>query len=185
MLNEVTAVGYVEENVHLVEGANRFEFCVPRKSGTKDRFIVSVYMDDECDLIADEKIKLIGYMESKSCNGKLYVNVAATTIIFETEEDEGINDVSISGELCSDPSERNTPLGKTITSIILRIRNSATENFYIPVILWGEDAHRVSKMKAHDIITIRGRLQSREYNKRISDTEIRTMTAYEVSARLI
>ncbi len=185
MLNEVTAVGYVENDAHLVEGTNRFEFCVPRKSGTKDKFIVSVYMDEECDLISHEKIKVIGFMESKSRNGKLYVNVAATTMIFDTEEEAGINDVYLSGELCSDPAVRQTPLGKTITNIILRVRNSATENFYIPIILWGDDAHKASEMSTHDIISIKGRFQSREYNKRISDTETRIMTAYEVSARLI
>lgn len=185
MLNDVIEVGHVEKDVHLVEGTNRFEFCVPRKSGTKDRFIVSVYMDSECDLIANEKIKLYGYMESKSSNGKLYVNVAATTIIFDTEDDEGINEVCINGELCSDPAVRHTPLGKTITNIILRVRNSVTENYYIPIILWGDDAYKVAEMKAHDIINIKGRFQSREYIKRISDTETRTMMAYEVSARLI
>lgn len=185
MLNEVTAVGYVENDVHLTEGTNRFEFCVPRRSDTKDKFIVSVFMDDECDLIAYEKIKIIGYMESKSCNGKLYVNVAATTIIFETEDEAGINDVCLCGEICSDNSIRQTPLGKTILNTILRIRNSATENFYIPVILWGDDARKAAEMSVHDTITIKGRFQSREYNKRISDTETRVMTAYEVSARLI
>lgn len=185
MLNEVTLVGHVEYNVHLVEGVNRFKFCVPRKSGAKDRFIVSVYMESECDLIAFEKIKIIGYMESKSANGKLYVNVAATTIIFETEDDEGTNEVYLSGELCSDPAIRYTPLGKTILDVIVRIRNSATENYYVPVILWGDDANKAADMKAHDIISIKGRFQSRDYNKRISDTETRVMTAYEVSARLI
>ena len=185
MLNEVTEVGYVEKDVHLAEGTNRFMFCVPRKSGTKDRFIVSVCMDGECDLIANEKIKVVGNMESKSVNGRLYVSVAATAIVFETEEPEGINDVYLSGELCSSPAVRRTPLGKTISNVILRIRNSATENYYIPVILWGDDAYKVSEMYDHDIITIRGRFQSREYHKRISDTETRTMTAYEVSAWLI
>lgn len=185
MLNEVTEVGYVEKDVHLVEGTNRFEFCVPRRSGTKDRFNVSVYMDGECDLVAFEKIKIIGYMESKSANGKLYVNVAATTIIFDTDDVEGTNEVLLSGELCSDPAVRYTPLGKTVTNVILRVRNSATENFYIPIILWGDDAHKASEMSAHEIISIKGRFQSRDYNKRISDTETRLMTAYEVSARLI
>lgn len=185
MLNEVTAVGYVEKDLHLAEGANRFTFCVPRKSGTKDRFIVSVCMDGECDLKANEKIKIVGNMESKSSNGKLYVSVAATAIIFDTLEDEGINEVLLSGELCSDCTVRNTPLGKTIVNTIIRIRNSSTENFYIPVILWGDDAHKVAEMSAYDTITIKGRFQSREYNKRISDTETRVMTTYEVSARLI
>ena len=198
MLNEVTEVGYVEKDIRLYKGINRFEFCVPRKSGTKDRFFVSVYMEDECDLIAYEKIKIVGSMESKSRNGKLHVNVVATAIIFDTEDNVGINDVCslslsavdqlndvcLSGELCSDHSVRLTPLGKVITNTILRLRNSATENFYIPIILWGEDAQKVSRMSDHDIITIQGRFQSREYNKRISDTETRVMTAYEVSARL-
>ena len=185
MLNAVVEVGHVEKDMHLVEGMNRFEFCVPRKSGTKDRFIVSVCTDRECDLFASEKIKIIGIMESISSTGKLYVSVAASEIICNPDEDEGINDVYLSGELCSDHSVRQTPLGKTITNTVLRIRNTSTENFYIPVILWGDDAHKVSQMKSHDIVTVKGRFQSREYNKRISDKETRVMTAYEVSARLI
>lgn len=185
MLNEVTEVGCVENDIHLTEGTNRFEFCVPRNSGTKDRFIVTAYIDGEYDLKANDKLKIIGNMESKSCNGKLYVNVAATTVIYNPMEPAGINEVYLSGELCSDPKVRQTPQGKTISNVILRIRNSATENYYIPIILWGDDAYKVAQMKAHDTITIKGRFQSREYNKRISDTEVRVMTAYEVSARLI
>lgn len=185
MLNEVIEVGYVEKDIHLVEGTNRFELCVPRKSDTKDRLIISVCIGGECDLIAYEKIKVIGNMESKNTNGKLYVYIAATAIIYDPKEEEGVNEVCISGELCNDHSIRYTPLGKTIMDTVLRIRNSATENFYIPVILWGDDAHKVAEMNTHDIITIKGRFQSRDYNKRISETETRVMTAYEVSARLI
>ena len=185
MLNEVIAVGHVEKDVHLVEGSNRFELCVPRKSETKDRFIVSVCLSDECDIMANEKIKVVGSMESRNTNGKLHVFVSADTIYRDTEEDEGVNEVSLSGELCTDHSVRYTPLGKTIMSTILRVRNSDTENFYVPIILWGDEAHKVAEMKSHETITIKGRFQSREYHKRISDTETRVMTAYEVSARLI
>ena len=185
MLNEITAVGHVERDLHLIEGLNRFELCVPRKSDTKDKLIVSVFTDGECDLIAHEKIKVIGNLESKNSNGKLYVYISATSIEFDPKEDEGVNDVCLCGELCTKHSLRVTPLGKTIMDTVLRIRNSSTENFYVPVILWGDDAHKVSEMKFHDYITIEGRFQSRNYNKRISDTETRVMTAYEVSARLI
>ena len=39
----------------------------------------------------------------------------------------------------------------------------------------------VKNLKVGDFITISGRIQSREYQKKLSETDVKTMTAYEVS----
>ena len=52
---------------------------------------------------------------------------------------------------------------------------------YIPCIAWGRNAKYAESLNVGDNIIVKGRIQSREYQKKISETETETKTAYEVS----
>ncbi|HOS70790.1 MAG TPA: single-stranded DNA-binding protein, partial [Bacillota bacterium] len=52
---------------------------------------------------------------------------------------------------------------------------------YIPCIAWGRNARYSENLKVGDRIRIWGRIQSRDYQKKISEDEVITRTAYEVS----
>ena len=52
---------------------------------------------------------------------------------------------------------------------------------YIPCICWGRNARFADQFEVGTHIQLWGRIQSREYQKRLSDAQTVTMTAYEVS----
>ncbi|MBQ9604726.1 MAG: single-stranded DNA-binding protein, partial [Firmicutes bacterium] len=56
---------------------------------------------------------------------------------------------------------------------------------YIPCICWGRNAVFADSLNIGDNIKISGRMQSRVYQKKLSETEIIEKTAYEVSVSKI
>lgn len=91
------------------------------------------------------------------------------------------NDISLDGYICKTPSYRKTPLGREITDILLAINRKYGKSDYVPMICWGRNAVYASGLEIGTRLRIDGRIQSREYKKKISETEGETRTAYEVS----
>ena len=52
---------------------------------------------------------------------------------------------------------------------------------YIPCICWGRNARFASNLEVGTRCIVKGRVQSREYSKRFSETEVEKRIAYEVS----
>lgn len=94
-------------------------------------------------------------------------------------EDE--NQISLDGYICKPPTYRKTPFGREITDILLAINRQYGKSDYIPMICWGRNAVYASGLKIGTRLRIEGRIQSREYQKRISDDEVEARVAYEVS----
>jgi single-stranded DNA-binding protein len=61
------------------------------------------------------------------------------------------------------------------------VNRAYNKSDYIPCIAWGRNARFVKNLNVGDRVAISGRIQSREYQKRYSETDVKTMTAYEVS----
>lgn len=95
-------------------------------------------------------------------------------------EDENL--ISLDGYICKKPIYRKTPLGREITDILLAVNRSYGKSDYVPMICWGRNARFAENLEVGTRLQIEGRIQSREYQKRISDDEFETRTAYEVSA---
>ena len=74
-----------------------------------------------------------------------------------------------------------TPFGREIADILLAVNRSYNKSDYIPCIAWGRNASFCQNLVIGSKIRLTGRIQSREYKKRISDDEFVTKTAYEVS----
>lgn len=92
------------------------------------------------------------------------------------------NQIFLDGYICKPPIYRKTPLEKEITEILLAVNRSYGKSDYIPCICWGHYARHASDLEIGDRVKIWGRIQSREYIKKLSDTEHEKRTAYEVSA---
>jgi single-stranded DNA-binding protein len=97
------------------------------------------------------------------------------------EDGEPLNEASVSGILCREPTYRRTPLGREICDAMLAVPRIYKRADYLPCILWGRVAQEISQCRTRDHISIHGRLQSRIYTKYIADTPIER-TAYELSA---
>ena len=87
------------------------------------------------------------------------------------EEPDGArtNHIMLEGYMCKRPVYRKTPLGREIADLLLAVNRPYGKSDYIPCICWGRNAR------------VLGRIQSREYVKKLSETETETRTAYEVS----
>ena len=162
----------------------RFTLEVPRLSGAIDLLPVVAEESRILDLdpCAGEMITVTGQVRShnyRNENGRhLLIFVFAATV--EVEDGEPINDVYLEGPLCREPTYRRTPLGREICDAMLAVPRAFHRADYLPCILWGRVAQEISQAHTSDILSVRGRLQSRTYTKLTPDGS-EERTAYEIS----
>ena len=93
------------------------------------------------------------------------------------------NQIFLEGYICKTPIYRETPLGREIADILLAVNRPYGKSDYIPCIAWGRNARYASNFQVGTRVCIWGRVQSREYTKKISESECETRVAYEVSVQ--
>lgn len=91
------------------------------------------------------------------------------------------NSIFLDGYICKPPIYRKTPLGREIADLLLAVNRPYGKSDYIPCISWGRNARFAEKFTVGGHIHIWGRIQSREYQKKISETDVEHRVAYEVS----
>lgn len=116
-------------------------------------------------------------IDSKS---KLMLTVFASDVM-QPDYSRNSNTIELTGFLCKPPIFRTTPFNREITDILIAVNRAYNKSDYIPCIAWGRNARFIKYMTVGQRIKISGRIQSREYIKKISETQSATMTAYEVS----
>ena len=163
----------------------RFVLSVPRLSGTVDLLpvIAEETVMNAMDLSGGKMLRVSGQIRSHNSkeNGirRLLIFVFASEII--AENGDPINEVTLSGPLCRNPTYRRTPLGREICDVMLALPRAFHRADYLPCILWGRTAQDVALCHTSDRIRIHGRLQSRCYTKQ-TDHGPEERTAYEISA---
>ena len=95
-------------------------------------------------------------------------------------ENDNPNSIEIVGFVCKEPVFRTTPFKREIADVLLAVNRSYNKSDYLPCIAWGRNARFVKNFAIGDKVAVSGRIQSREYQKKIGD-EIIIKTAYEVS----
>lgn len=123
------------------------------------------------------------YNRHEEKKNKLVLSVFAREIEFIDEIDENAksNQIFLDGFICKEPIYRKTPLGREIADILLAVNRPYGKSDYIPCISWGRNARFASSFQVGDRCMVWGRIQSREYMKKISDEEQEKRVAYEVS----
>ena len=91
------------------------------------------------------------------------------------------NNIALSGYVCKPPVYRTTPFSREIADLLIAVNRAYNKSDYIPCIAWGRNARFVKNLAVGEKVALSGRIQSREYTKKISETESKLMTAYEVS----
>lgn len=76
-------------------------------------------------------------------------------------------------------------MGREISDVLVAVNRSYGISDYIPCICWGRNAIFASAFEVGTRVQILGRIQSREYVKKISETEAEQRIAYEVSVSRI
>ena len=91
------------------------------------------------------------------------------------------NQIYIEGYICKSPIYRTTPFGREITDLLIAVNRSYNKSDYIPAIAWGRNARFSNIFNVGVHIKLWGRIQSREYEKKISEESVIKRVAYEVS----
>lgn len=91
------------------------------------------------------------------------------------------NEIYLDGYICQDVRYRETPLGREVSDLMLAVNRPYWKSDYIPCICWGRNAMFSASLEKGTHLRVKGRIQSREYHKRISEEEYEQRTAYEVS----
>ena len=111
----------------------------------------------------------------------LVLTVFAKEINFNLDFNKNPNQVFLNGFVCKPPVYRKTPFGREIADVLLAVNRSYNKSDYIPSIIWGRNAKFASNLDVGDNIKINGRIQSRNYQKKLENGDIIEKTAYEIS----
>ena len=164
-----------------------FKVKVSRLSENADILVVTVSEKilNELGSFNGKKIEILGQFRSYNnyteSGNKLILTLFAREIDVLEDDEPCDNEIYLNGYLCKTPVYRVTPFGREIADILLAVNRAYNKSDYIPCIAWGRNARIVKNMQVGQNIKIFGRMQSREYQKRLSEEETVTKTAYEVS----
>ena len=192
--NQVTIVGTVDSEFtysHEVfgEGFYTMDILVKRLSDSEDRIpvMVSERLLDITQDYTGQYIEIHGqfrsYNRHEEKHNRLVLSVFAREVNFVEEQDESlpVNQIFLDGFICKPPVYRKTPLGREIADMLLAVNRPYSKSDYIPCICWGRNARYASAFTVGGHVLLWGRIQSREYMKRIGENQSERRTAYEVS----
>jgi len=172
------------------EGFYEFVLEVPRLSNHSDKIPVTVSerLINGVDLKIGSKISLNGQFRSYNKMVGERSKLMLTVFVRDFEKSEGVdnpNNVEIAGYICKPPIYRTTPFNREICDILVAVNRAYNKSDYIPCIAWGRNARFVKDIQVGQKITVFGRVQSREYTKKLSETMSETRVAYELSINKI
>lgn len=192
--NRVSVIGEIVSNFtfsHEVfgEGFYMVELSVNRLSQQADRIPLMI-SERLIDVQADYRgctVEAIGqfrsYNRHEGVKNRLMLSVFVREIHFMEEFTDytKTNQIFLDGYICKNPVYRKTPLGREIADMLVAVNRPYGKSDYIPCICWGRNARFSSGFEVGGHVQIWGRIQSREYVKRLDEEATEKRTAYEVS----
>ena len=171
------------------EGFYTLELVVKRLSDSEDRIplMVSERLIDVTQNYEGEYIQVQGqfrsYNRHEEKKNRLVLSVFVRELSFVDEIDDSMitNQIFLDGYICKTPVYRKTPLGREIADLLLAVNRPYGKSDYIPCICWGRNARYASAFEVGGHVLIWGRIQSRDYMKKVSETESEKRTAHEIS----
>lgn len=169
-----------------------FDIEAVRKSGNTDRlpcYIPSGIMPDE--LYQYDRISIVGEIRTRNVirsDGRKGLDIYVWVMEFDFADKNSldVNKVEIDGYTCREIHERLTALeNREIADVLIASTRRSGKSDYIPCIVWGRMSKLASRFSIGTHIYVEGRMQSRTYTKRISDTEEEERVAYEVSIKRV
>ncbi|GAA0102211.1 single-stranded DNA-binding protein [Paraclostridium bifermentans] len=146
---------------------------------------ISERLLEEVNLNENNLVDLAGQLRSYNKNidnkNKLVLTVFAREIKVVDGEAKDPNNIFLDGYICKDPIYRKTPLGREIADLLVAINRPYNKSDYIPSIVWGRNAKFAKNLKVGDRVQMWGRVQSRDYEKKLESGETEKRVAYEVS----
>ncbi len=192
--NQVTVMGEIMSDFsysHEIfgEGFYMVDVKVLRLSESFD--IIPVMVSERLlDVSADYKGMYVNvngqfrsYNRHEERKNRLVLSVFAREIEFvdEIEESARTNQIFLDGYICKEPIYRKTPLGREIADLLLAVNRPYGKSDYIPCICWGRNARYASSFRVGERCCVWGRIQSREYMKKLDEENVERRIAFEVS----
>jgi single-stranded DNA-binding protein len=166
------------------------QLSVKRLSSIVDTIPVTVpktFVEKE-KIALGSRIAVIGEFRSynKIIDGrsKLMLSVFVKSIIKDFD-DTNPNVIEVKGYICKAPIYRTTPFNREIADLLIASNRPDNKSDYLPAIAWGRNARFAQNIAVGEIINIVGRIQSREYQKKLDNDQTETRTAYEISINQI
>jgi single-stranded DNA-binding protein len=169
------------------EGFYSFKLEVPRLSETVDYLPITVSerLIAAMDMSIGNMVRIEGQLRSynKFMDGanRLILTIFARDIKLSEEISKSPNQIYMDGFICKPPVYRTTPFGREITDLLVAVNRSYNKSDYIPAIAWGRNARFSNTLEIGSHIKIWGRIQSREYEKKLGENNVIKKIAYEVS----
>ena len=192
--NSVTISGMVmSEPVysHEIYGEKFYEvmLSVKRLSGMDDYLPISVSEHLLSDVFHQgQMVKVAGqfrsYNKTVGDKSKLMLTVFARDVM-PFDETINPNTLELTGYICKPPIYRTTPFNREICDVLIAVNRQYNKSDYIPCIVWGRNARFAGGLAVGEHINVVGRVQSRNYQKKLPDDTVVTKTAYEVSVSKI
>jgi primosomal replication protein N len=191
--NSITISGTIStafEFSHEVYGECFYSFYIDNKrlSNTSDVLpvIISERLLTTDTYSVGDRVTIIGqirsYNNSDGVKTHLVLSIFVKSIYRLDDDTSDItNSVTLDGYICKKPIYRTTPFGREIADILLAVNRAYGKSDYIPAICWGRNAKFTSGLDVGCNIIISGRMQSRNYQKRLANGDSILKTAYEVS----
>ena len=171
------------------EGFYMVDILVKRLSNSSDRIpvMISERLVDVTQDYQGEYIQILGqfrsYNRHEEKKNRLGLSVFAREISFVEEESDKMktNQIFLDGYICKMPVYRKTPLGREIADMLVAVNRPYGKSDYIPCICWGRNARFSSTFEVGGHVQVWGRIQSRDYMKKLDGDITEKRTAYEVS----
>jgi len=192
--NQVTVMGEIVSAFsysHEIFGEGFYMVDVSCKRLSESYDIIPVMVSERLiDVTADYTGALIcvvgqfrSYNRHEEHKNRLVLSVFAREISFieEMAESSKTNQIFLDGYICKEPVYRKTPLGREIADLLLAVNRPYGKSDYIPCICWGRNARYANQFKVGERCAVWGRIQSREYMKKLDDDNVEKRVAFEVS----
>lgn len=99
----------------------------------------------------------------------------------EPKYDNNTNTIELIGFICKEPIYRTTPFKREICDVLVAVNRAYNKSDYLPCIAWGRNARFAKNLEVGEKISLLGRIQSREYEKKLENGQSQTKVAYEIS----
>ncbi|MGN1258821.1 MAG: single-stranded DNA-binding protein [Christensenellales bacterium] len=168
----------------LGEGFYDLKLSVPRLSEEYDTIPVTISERLINDLKLGDSLSIDGqfrsYNKLEDGKSKLILTLFAKELVDE-DTAQNTNSINLVGYICKPPIYRTTPFGREICDCLIAVNRAYNKSDYIPCIAWGRNARFVKNLAVGEKISLTGRIQSRNYQKKLEDESIEVRTAYEIS----
>lgn len=190
--NEACVIGVADSSLtysHDVHGEQFYRFMLRSERLSENADIICVTVSEkilaETPVEPERRLKIGGQFRSYNNytgeGNKLVLTLFAREIAEAVPAEEMLNEIYLNGFICKSVVYRVTPFGREIADVLLAVNRAYNKSDYIPCIAWGRNARFARHLEIGQNVRVWGRIQSREYQKRLSETETVTKTAYEVS----